>query len=154
MKLFVKMVALAMALMMLAGVSVACAQNNADNPADVTTTVAAVDTTAPAGADTSAPGDDTADTTAPSNVDSNGFLLDDLTSDLNFNNAEVYVLHWEAERDEFQSEGISGDNIMDNIYQMSVEAAETYGLGYDLVTGANIAAFQHVADAMMAQGIV
>ena len=43
--------------------------------------------------------------------------------------------------------------IMDNIYQMSVEAAETYGLGYDLVTGANIAAFQHVADAMMAQGI-
>ena len=128
MKLFVKMVALAMALMMLAGVSVACAQNNADNPADVTTTVAAVDTTAPAGADTSAPGDDTADTTAPSNVDSNGFLLDDLPSDLNFNNAEVYVLHWEAERDEFQSEGISGDNIMDNIYQRNINIEDRLGV--------------------------
>ena len=43
--------------------------------------------------------------------------------------------------------------IMDTIYQQSVEAAERYGLGYDLVAGANIAGFQRVADAMMAQGI-
>ncbi|MDE6454903.1 MAG: NADP-specific glutamate dehydrogenase [Dysosmobacter sp.] len=43
--------------------------------------------------------------------------------------------------------------IMDTIYSMSVEAAEKYGLGYDLVAGANIAGFQRVADAMMAQGI-
>ncbi|WP_295743989.1 NADP-specific glutamate dehydrogenase [uncultured Oscillibacter sp.] len=43
--------------------------------------------------------------------------------------------------------------IMDNIYNMSVEAAETYGLGYNLVAGANIAGFQRVADAMMAQGV-
>jgi glutamate dehydrogenase (NADP+) len=28
-----------------------------------------------------------------------------------------------------------------------------YGLGYDLVAGANIAGFQKVADAMMEQGI-
>ena len=28
-----------------------------------------------------------------------------------------------------------------------------YGLGYNLVAGANIAGFQKVADAMMAQGI-
>ena len=42
---------------------------------------------------------------------------------------------------------------MDTIYQQSVEAAERYGLGYDLVAGANIAGFQRVADAMMAQGI-
>ena len=33
------------------------------------------------------------------------------------------------------------------------EAAEKYGLGYNLVAGANIAGFQRVADAMMAQGI-
>ena len=44
-------------------------------------------------------------------------------------------------------------NIMDNIYQASVEAAEEYGLGYNLVAGANIAGFQRVANAMMAQGI-
>ena len=43
--------------------------------------------------------------------------------------------------------------IMDTIYQMSVDAAERYGLGYNLVAGANIAGFQRVADAMMAQGI-
>ena len=33
------------------------------------------------------------------------------------------------------------------------EVAERYGLGYDLVAGANIVGFQKVADAMMAQGI-
>ncbi|WP_300343769.1 NADP-specific glutamate dehydrogenase [uncultured Oscillibacter sp.] len=43
--------------------------------------------------------------------------------------------------------------IMDTIYKMSVEAAAQYGLGYDLVSGANIAGFQRVADAMMAQGV-
>ena len=43
--------------------------------------------------------------------------------------------------------------IMNTIYKMSVEAAEKYGLGYNLVAGANIAGFQRVADAMMAQGI-
>ena len=43
--------------------------------------------------------------------------------------------------------------IMDTIYKMSVDAAEEYGLGYDLVTGANIAGFLRVAEAMMAQGI-
>ncbi len=43
--------------------------------------------------------------------------------------------------------------IMNTIYQMSVDAAEQYGLGYNLVAGANIAGFQRVADAMMAQGI-
>ena len=43
--------------------------------------------------------------------------------------------------------------IMDTIYNMSVEAAERYGLGYNLVAGANIAGFQRVADAMMAQGV-
>ena len=43
--------------------------------------------------------------------------------------------------------------IMDNIYEMSVKAAEEYGLGYDLIAGANIAGFKRVAEAMMAQGI-
>ena len=43
--------------------------------------------------------------------------------------------------------------IMDTIYKMSVEASAKYGLGYNLVAGANIAGFQRVADAMMAQGV-
>ena len=43
--------------------------------------------------------------------------------------------------------------IMKHIYDVSVEAAEEYGLGYDLVAGANIAGFLKVADAMLAQGL-
>ena len=43
--------------------------------------------------------------------------------------------------------------IMQNIHKASVDAAEEYGLGYDLVSGANLAGFIKVADAMMAQGI-
>lgn len=42
---------------------------------------------------------------------------------------------------------------MIEIHQHSVNAAEKYGLGYDLVSGANIAGFEKVAEAMMAQGI-
>ena len=44
--------------------------------------------------------------------------------------------------------------IMKEIHDCSAAAAEQYGLGYDLVAGANIAGFVKVADAMMAQGII
>ena len=43
--------------------------------------------------------------------------------------------------------------MMENIHRASAEAAEEYGLGYDLVAGANIAGFKKVATAMMEQGI-
>jgi len=57
-------------------------------------------------------------------------------------------LYWSAEEVDAKLHGI-----MKNIYASSVEVAERYGLGYDLVAGANIVGFQKVADAMMAQGI-
>ena len=44
--------------------------------------------------------------------------------------------------------------IMKDIHDHSANAAESYGLGYDLVAGANIAGFIKVADAMMAQGLI
>ncbi len=44
--------------------------------------------------------------------------------------------------------------IMINIHNVSMETAEEYGLGYDLVAGANIAGFKKVAEAMMAYGII
>ena len=44
--------------------------------------------------------------------------------------------------------------IMKNIHDNSAKAAEANGLGYNLVAGANIAGFQKVADAMMAQGLI
>lgn len=57
-------------------------------------------------------------------------------------------LFWTAEEVDSRLHGI-----MDNIYKASAAAAEEYGLGYNLVAGANIAGFQRVADGMMAQGI-
>ena len=44
--------------------------------------------------------------------------------------------------------------IMKNIFESSIKAAKEYGLGNDLVAGANIAGFIKVAEAMKAQGIV
>ncbi len=60
-----------------------------------------------------------------------------------------------AERQYWTTEEVDAklDATMVNIYNSCVEASARYGLGYDLVAGANIAGFQKVADAMMAQGI-
>ena len=57
-------------------------------------------------------------------------------------------LFWTAEEVDNQLK-----QIMKTIYQNSVSAAERNGLGYNLVAGANIAGFERVAEAMMAQGI-
>ncbi len=43
--------------------------------------------------------------------------------------------------------------IMTDIFKTSSEAAKKYGMEGDLIAGANIAGFEKVADAMMAQGI-
>ncbi len=43
--------------------------------------------------------------------------------------------------------------IMANIYKNSYDAAKKYGMEGDLIAGANIAGFEKVADAMLAQGI-
>lgn len=58
-------------------------------------------------------------------------------------------LSWSAEEVDKQLH-----TIMKSIHDASMEAAERYGLGYNLVAGANLAGFQKVADAMMAQGVV
>lgn len=56
-------------------------------------------------------------------------------------------LVWTAEEVDAQLK-----KMMENIHRVSAEAAEEYGLGYDLVAGGNIAGFKKVAEAMMAQG--
>ena len=43
--------------------------------------------------------------------------------------------------------------MMVNIVKESVDAAAAYGLGFDLVAGANIAGFKKVATAMLDQGV-
>ena len=57
-------------------------------------------------------------------------------------------LVWTAEEVDKQLKAM-----MVNIHKVSAEAAEEYGLGYNLVAGANIAGFKKVAEAMMEQGI-
>jgi glutamate dehydrogenase (NADP+) len=57
-------------------------------------------------------------------------------------------LVWDEEEVDAKLKGI-----MKNIHDSSAAAAERYGLGYNLVAGANIVSFQKVADAMMAQGV-
>jgi len=56
---------------------------------------------------------------------------------------------WEAEEVDAKLK-----TIMKNIFEASVKAANEYGLGDDLVAGANIAGFIKVAEAMKAQGCV
>ena len=56
---------------------------------------------------------------------------------------------WTAEEVDEKLKGI-----MKNIFDNSIKAANQYGLGDDLVAGANIAGFIKVADAMLAQGVV
>ena len=58
-------------------------------------------------------------------------------------------LSWTAEEVDAKLKGI-----MKNIYESSVAAAERNGLGYNLAAGANIAGFEKVAAAMMAQGLI
>lgn len=57
-------------------------------------------------------------------------------------------LSWTAEQVDEQLH-----HMMENIHKVSAEAAEEYGLGYDLVAGANIAGFKKVAQAMYEQGL-
>ena len=56
---------------------------------------------------------------------------------------------WSAEEVDEKLKGI-----MKNIFNSSLEAANKYGFGDDLVAGANIAGFIKVAEAMLAQGVV
>ena len=56
---------------------------------------------------------------------------------------------WSAEEVDEKLKGI-----MKNIFTNSIKASNQYGLGDDLVAGANIAGFIKVAEAMLAQGVV
>lgn len=61
-----------------------------------------------------------------------------------------------AARDSWTEEQVAGElaRIMADIHRVCHETAERYGAPGDYVTGANIAGFERVADAMLAQGVV
>ncbi len=58
-------------------------------------------------------------------------------------------LAWTAEEVDAKLKGI-----MKSIYNQIIVATDEYGIGYDLVAGANLAGFKKISDAMLAYGIV
>lgn len=134
MKTFLRITTLALALLMMVSVAVACATPSDDTDAVETTTPAAQ-----GGENTPADGGDTPAETTPSDVDENGFKLDELPEDLDYNQAEVMVLHWNSERDEFYVESITGDNILDAIYErnMAIEDRLNVKLAFEEEKGDN-----------------
>ena len=87
--------------------------------------------------------------------DLDGTLID--TSELifrSFAHALDTVLHTSIPREElFWTFGRPLERIMDTVFWEVCTAAETYGMAGDYVAGANIAGFEKVADAMLAQGV-
>ena len=61
-----------------------------------------------------------------------------------------------SERMSWTFEKVDGmlEEIMENIYKNAASAAKKYGMAGNLVAGANIAGFEKVAEAMLAQGCV
>ena len=93
--------------------AVACAQSNDDTPADTTTSQAVADNTPE---DTTTAAAD--ETTAPTKLSS-------LPEDLDFEGATVNFLYWDdVERPEFFSEGMTGDNVNDAIYQRNLNVED------------------------------
>ena len=64
------------------------------------------------------------------------------------NGAEFHALFWSKEEVDAHLK-----HIMEDLFQRISAAAEEYGRKGDLVSGANIAGFLKVADAMLAQGV-
>ena len=95
--------AMILAALMLSSALLACS-NEGGTSNDTTAAPNVNDTTAPT---------ETADPT----VDANGYLLDSLPSDLNYNGEEIGVLHWNSEEPEFEIEEITGDIVNDAIYK-------------------------------------
>ncbi len=150
MKAFKRITALMLAILMLATI-VACGGNGGNE----TTTADNGGTTAASGDGTTASGE----TTVPEGpgVDANGYQLDDLPDDLNYNGDTVSVLNWNSEKPEFEIEEQTGALVNDAIWQRNQNIEER--LGVELVFTQQdgsvdyISAFaQHVQNAYQAGG--
>lgn len=104
-----RITAISLCLFMLVTSLIACAKPDSGNTGDTTT--AATDSTVP-----------TPETS--SNTDENGFLLDDLSPDLNFGNSTVRFLVWsDVENNEFEIAEQS-DNAVDNAIYLRNKTVE------------------------------
>lgn len=55
-------------------------------------------------------------------------LKDSIPDDINFNNQEVTILYWKSVENEWVSEGITGDNILDAIFARNSKVEERLGV--------------------------
>ena len=67
--------------------------------------------------------------TSDPTIDENGYLKDDLPSDLSYGGAEVNILYWEdVERPEFFVEEITGNDLNDSIYYRNSKVETRLGV--------------------------
>ncbi len=116
-----RMTALMLAILMLAAI-VACGGNGGNE----TTTADNGGSAATSGDGTTASGE----TTAPEGpgVDANGYQLDDLPDNLNYNGDIVSVLNWKAEKPEFEIAEQTGALVNDAIWQRNQNIQERLGV--------------------------
>lgn len=121
MKNIKKLLVVFLAVLMLGSVAVSCVDAGPTTPTDGTTTAEDNNNTT----------DPIAVVTTDPTVDENGFLLDDIDQyELNYNNKQVSVLNWKAEKPEFYIEATDGTKVNDAIWERN-NAIETR-LGVEL----------------------
>lgn len=136
-----RILALFFAILMLTSVVVSCGKveepstTTTDTNSDLTTLESANVTTIPVETQPAGPATDT-----------NGFVLDDLPDDLNYNNETFTVLTWsDVEHEEFYVESLTGDVVNDAIYNRNQAVEERLGIKFAWVEQAgnfyNIASF-------------
>ncbi len=120
MKLYARIIAMLCAIVMLSACFVGCANTN--DP-EVTTD----------NAQTTVPGQAGPEVTEPSNVDDDGYLIDDLPKDLNYKNEIVTILNWKAERVEFDvlEEETGVDMVKDAVYSRNMKVQERLGVTFE-----------------------
>lgn len=97
------------------------------------TGVGSENTTAPSASGTTAPGDASGNETTE-DVDEDGYKKDSLPSDLNFNNKEVAILHWnDADYEEFFVEDESGEIVSDALYKRNCNVEERLGVRLEFI---------------------
>lgn len=148
-QIMTRLLCTALALLMLAG-TIACGKSGGGE-----------ENTAATGGDnsTSVPVGD-GETTTPAvteNLDINGYLKDDLDSNLNFNNEEFTLLYWsDREHEEFYAESQTGDLVNDAIYTRNQAVEERLGIKFDYSTtpgnASNVGAFAQVLNTSISAG--
>ncbi|MCQ2428153.1 MAG: extracellular solute-binding protein [Clostridia bacterium] len=126
MKKSLQLIALLMAALTVLAVFASCAEP--ENPSDVTTPSAVVDSTG--GPDET-----------KSIYDKDGYLLDKIPDDLKFNDEEINILCWKAERDEFEitEDKLDGTIVTEAIYNRNINTESRLGvkLVWDMIPGDN-----------------